>query len=186
MLMDGFSFYSGFGKPRPVPTTSGTQGYRVQGVDNYDFYLRTGTLKDFARLMGDSIRFWKTRIEETDPDYKRVWRQRTLFQQIVNFPPDMITEAVVAGGASTSTTGRATYMMMDQKYHFERTIFSGVELDLLVFDVLVFCLTDFGVQSPTVAAVVTYLVAFAIAVIRQYFGERNITYKTMIDGRFLK
>lgn len=57
MLMDGFNFYSGFGKPRPNPTTQNSPGYRILGADNYDFYLNTGTLKDFARIMGDSIRF---------------------------------------------------------------------------------------------------------------------------------
>src|SRR6476620_3542994 len=48
MIMDGFSFYSGFGKPRPVPVTKGPAGYTVQGQDNYDFYLKTGTLRDFS------------------------------------------------------------------------------------------------------------------------------------------
>ena len=30
MLMDGFNFYSGFGKPRPKPTSIGTPGYHNQ------------------------------------------------------------------------------------------------------------------------------------------------------------
>ncbi len=44
--MDGFSFYSGFGKPRPKPTTVGSGGYDFKIRDNYKFYLEeAGTLK---------------------------------------------------------------------------------------------------------------------------------------------
>lgn len=59
MLMDAFNFYSGFGKPRPTPTKTGSPGFRIPGSDNYNFYLKTGSLKNFAKLMGDSIAFWK-------------------------------------------------------------------------------------------------------------------------------
>ena len=36
-LMDGFSFYSGFGKPRSGPTTQSATGYEIPSQDNYDF-----------------------------------------------------------------------------------------------------------------------------------------------------
>jgi hypothetical protein len=57
--MDGFAFYSGFGKPRPKPTTVGPTGFNFPVRDSYKFYLEAGTLKKLAELMGDSIRFWK-------------------------------------------------------------------------------------------------------------------------------
>ncbi|MGC8045212.1 hypothetical protein ACP3WJ_23935, partial [Salmonella enterica] len=41
MLMDAFSFYSGFGKPRPKPTTVGPTGFIFPTNDNYSFYLKT-------------------------------------------------------------------------------------------------------------------------------------------------
>jgi predicted acyl esterase len=47
--MDGFSFYSGFGKPRPKPTTIGPSGFDFKIRDNYEFYLQAGTLKNLAR-----------------------------------------------------------------------------------------------------------------------------------------
>jgi uncharacterized protein len=49
--MDGFSFYSGFGKPRPRPTTVGSPGFNYTIRDNYKFYLQAGTLKKLAELM---------------------------------------------------------------------------------------------------------------------------------------
>ena len=35
-LMDGFSFYSSFGKPRPKPTTQGAKGFTFPEKDNYN------------------------------------------------------------------------------------------------------------------------------------------------------
>jgi putative CocE/NonD family hydrolase len=57
--MDGFAFYSGFGKPRPKPTTVGPSGFNFPVRDSYKFYLEAGTLKKLAQMMGDSIKFWK-------------------------------------------------------------------------------------------------------------------------------
>jgi putative CocE/NonD family hydrolase len=39
MMMDAFNFYSGFGKPRPKPTTAGSPGFNIPTPDNYDFFL---------------------------------------------------------------------------------------------------------------------------------------------------
>src|SRR6266478_4970075 len=57
--MDGFDFYSSFGKPRPNPTTIGPTGFDYYTHDNYKFYLEAGSLKNLASYMGDSIKFWK-------------------------------------------------------------------------------------------------------------------------------
>ncbi len=40
MLADAFAFYSGFGKPRPFPTTVGPTGYPFPTQDNYKFYRK--------------------------------------------------------------------------------------------------------------------------------------------------
>lgn len=44
-LADGFSFYSGFGKNRPKPTTENAKGFNIPEKDNYHFYLKQGALK---------------------------------------------------------------------------------------------------------------------------------------------
>ncbi len=88
MLMDGFSFYSGFGKPRPKPTTEGTPGYRIPSQDNYDFYLRTGALKNFSKIMGDSILFWKDLMNH--PDYDSWWKARNPMNFVTNVKPAML------------------------------------------------------------------------------------------------
>ncbi|MBL7693647.1 MAG: CocE/NonD family hydrolase [Ferruginibacter sp.] len=87
-LMDGFSFYSGFGKPRPKPTTQGSPGYQFKTQDNYDFYLRTGALKNFAKIMGDSISFWKDLYAH--PNYDDWWKARNPMNFVTNVKPAML------------------------------------------------------------------------------------------------
>ena len=90
--MDGFSFYSGFGKPRPKPTTIGPSGFDFKIKDNYKFYLETGTLKNLAVLMGDSIKFWKDLYAH--PNYDEWWKARNARNAMVNIKPAML----VVGG----------------------------------------------------------------------------------------
>lgn len=94
MLMDGFGFYSGFGKPRPLPTTKNASGYQIQGQDNYNFYLKTGTLKDFSRLMGDSIQFWKDLYSH--PNLDDWWKARNT-RNFVQHIPNSANTLVVGG-----------------------------------------------------------------------------------------
>lgn len=90
--MDGFSFYSGFGKPRPQPTTVGASGFQFPTRDNYKFYLEAGSLKKLASLMGDSISFWKELYQH--PNYDDWWKARNARNAMFNIKPAML----VVGG----------------------------------------------------------------------------------------
>jgi hypothetical protein len=92
MLMDGFAFYTRFGVPRPYPVKSYTGGYQLRVTDNYDFYLKTGALKNFARLMGDSIKFWKDLYAH--PNYDDFWKARNVRNHVGGIKPAML----VVGG----------------------------------------------------------------------------------------
>jgi putative CocE/NonD family hydrolase len=87
--MDGFSFYSGFGKPRPKPTTVGPSGFDFKIRDNYAFYLQAGTLKNLAKMMGDSIKFWKDMYSH--PNYDDWWKARDARRAMYNIKPAMLT-----------------------------------------------------------------------------------------------
>ena len=93
-LIDAFSFYSGFGKPRPKPTTVGPTGFTYPTHDNYKFYLESGTLKDISKLMGDSIKFWKDMFAH--PDYDDWWKARNTRNFVSNIPAR--TATLVVGG----------------------------------------------------------------------------------------
>lgn len=86
--MDGFSFYSSFGKPRPMPTTVSPKGFDYYTRDNYEFYLGTGTLKGLADLAGDSIAFWKELYQH--PDYDAWWQARDARRATAKLNPAML------------------------------------------------------------------------------------------------
>jgi putative CocE/NonD family hydrolase len=95
MLMDGFGFYSSFGKPRPVPTKQNAKGFNgYYSKDNYKFYLETGPLKNFAKLMGDSVLFWKELYSH--PNYDEWWQVRNTRAHVQHIPKTVHT--LVVGG----------------------------------------------------------------------------------------
>ena len=74
-VMDAWSFYSGsFGQPRPHPRTDDATAFDAHSDDNYAFYLKTGPLKNFNKLAGDSIAFWKELYQH--PVYDDWWKAR--------------------------------------------------------------------------------------------------------------
>lgn len=89
--MDGFSFYSGFGKPRPKPTTVGPSGFTFPIRDNYKFYLEN-TLPDLMKHMKDSVQFWKDMY--THPNYDDWWKARNARTAMYNIKPAIL----VVGG----------------------------------------------------------------------------------------
>jgi hypothetical protein len=91
MLMDAFSFYSGFGKKRPQPTTKGQPGFNAWNTpDNYLFYLRAGALSNFGKHYGmDSIPFWNDLMAH--PDYDAFWQARNPRPHLKNIKPAVMT-----------------------------------------------------------------------------------------------
>lgn len=91
MLMDAFSFYSGFGKPRMAPTMDGSPGFSDwKTPDNYAFYLRTGALRNYTEKLGmKNIPFWNDLM--THPDYDAWWKARDPRQYLKNIQPAVLT-----------------------------------------------------------------------------------------------
>jgi putative CocE/NonD family hydrolase len=92
MVMDGWSFYSSFGKPRPQPTTVGPSGFEFNSKDNYEWYLKTGALKNIMKLTGDSIAFWKDLYNH--PNRDAWWQARNARVALHDIKPAML----VVGG----------------------------------------------------------------------------------------
>ena len=89
MIGDAFNFYSGFGQPRPKPTTIGPNDFSYYTTDKYKFYLETGALKNFTKLMGDSILFWKDLMNH--PNYDAWWKERDARVGCKDVKPAMLT-----------------------------------------------------------------------------------------------
>ncbi len=94
MQLDAFGFYSSFGKPRPVPTNTWSPGFQFNIKDNYKFYLEVGSLKNLAKLMGDSIAFWKELYSH--PNYDKWWQERNTRNFTQHIPWGVAT--LVVGG----------------------------------------------------------------------------------------
>jgi len=90
-MMDGFAFYSGFGKPRPEPTTSGQPGFSDwKTPDNYDFFLRAGALRNLTEKFGmKDIPFWNELMEH--PNYDAWWQARNPRPHLKNVRPAVMT-----------------------------------------------------------------------------------------------
>jgi len=94
MLADAFAFYSGFGKPRPKPTTIGPSGFKFPIDDNFEFYLRTGAITNYTKLMGDSIQFWNDLMAH--PNYDQFWQVRNARKNVEVISPNIPT--LIVGG----------------------------------------------------------------------------------------
>lgn len=90
-ILDGFSFYTGgFGFPRPTPTSVGPKSnLQLARNDNYETYLRIGALKNFMKLTGDSLKFWKDLYAH--PNLDDWWKARNPRYFVGNIKPAMLT-----------------------------------------------------------------------------------------------
>lgn len=145
MLMDAFSFYSGFGKPRPYPTTQGAKGFDFPTKDKYDFFLRTGALSNFTKLLSDSVAFWNDLMKH--PNYDEWWKARN----DRNFVQDILptTATLEVGGlfdAEDAFGAQYLYRAIEQKaknnnklvlgpwYHGQWSSTDGTHLGNVYFD----------------------------------------------------
>ncbi len=87
-IMDAFSFYPTFGKPHPKPTMDYGTGFTTPIKDNYTFYLQTGALKNFKRLIGDSIKFFHEMYQH--PTYDAWWKARNARVGLYNVKPAIL------------------------------------------------------------------------------------------------
>ncbi len=89
MLMDAFSFYSSFGKPRPQPTKQDPADVPFFTKDSYNFYLQMATVSNLTRnYMGDSIKFWSDLTNH--PNMDEWWKARNVRNFLINVKPAML------------------------------------------------------------------------------------------------
>jgi len=89
--MGTFAFISGFGMPRPVPSTQGARGFNEYGTpDGYQFYLNMGPLKNFnEKILHNTNPLWDEMM--THDNYDEYWQSRTPEPHLKNIAPAMLT-----------------------------------------------------------------------------------------------
>jgi putative CocE/NonD family hydrolase len=89
-MLDAFSFYYTFGRPRPEPTRRGNPGFRWPVEDSYEFFMRLGPVKNIVeKYFGDTIAFWNQVVQH--PDYDDFWKARTPLPHLKNIAPAVMT-----------------------------------------------------------------------------------------------
>ena len=86
--MEGFAFYSSFGKPHPKPTKDYGKGFSSPIKDNYKFYLNAGAIKNLSNIIGDSIKFFHELYRH--PTYDAWWQARNARVGLYNVKPAML------------------------------------------------------------------------------------------------
>jgi putative CocE/NonD family hydrolase len=93
-MMDGFAFYSSFGKPRPKPTTNYGPGFDFPTKDTYKFYLEAGSTKKLKEMMGDSIAFFQEMYKH--PNLDDYWKAKNVRNFVQHIPSH--TASLIVGG----------------------------------------------------------------------------------------
>lgn len=92
-LLDAFSFYANFGRPRPQPTRTSPPPFEYNNEDNYDLFKDIGPIKNIQKfIFGDSIQFWSELM--THPNYDDFWKERNILSHLANIEP----ATLVVGG----------------------------------------------------------------------------------------
>ena len=88
-MMDTYDFDYSFGRARKKPTADDFPNFMYHTDDNYDFFLKAGTLKNLTKLyMGDSVEFWN--IEMNHPNYDAFWKSHTVSYHLKDVKPAML------------------------------------------------------------------------------------------------
>ena len=89
-LPHAFNFFSGFGHPRPQPTTNRGHRFDHGTKDGYQFFLEMGSLKNAnAKHFKNDVPFWNKLVEH--PDYDKFWQERNLLPHLKKVAPAVMT-----------------------------------------------------------------------------------------------
>ncbi|MGI8638735.1 MAG: CocE/NonD family hydrolase [Pyrinomonadaceae bacterium] len=88
-LAQNYSFFTGFGQPRPTPTNNGDYLKKWTGrdtEDGYDYFKQLGGLKETAdsyeKGLGIRIKFWDDMMAH--PNYDQYWKDRNILPKLKN------------------------------------------------------------------------------------------------------
>lgn len=94
-LTQNFSFFTGFGQPRPTPTANNdyVKRFNFGTQDGYKFYLEMGGLGNsgnvYQQKLGMRIKFWDEMMKH--PNYDQYWKARNIFPNLKNIHAAVMT-----------------------------------------------------------------------------------------------
>ena len=94
-LAQNYAFFTGFGQPRPTPTSKNdyVKRFNFGTQDGYKFYLDMGGLKNsgdlYQKQFAFRIRFWDAMMQH--PNYDQFWKERNIFPNLKNIHTAVMT-----------------------------------------------------------------------------------------------
>ncbi|OQR98550.1 transmembrane protein [Achlya hypogyna] len=97
---------------------------------------------------------------------------QTCMARVLRIPPDM-------------GSGKTSLLVPDVSSQFTSVLFLGLETDLMLWNILVFSVSDLWWGNHAISALCTFIAEGAMVRLRQHLGERNVARRTLVDDRFL-
>jgi putative CocE/NonD family hydrolase len=94
-LAQNYAFFTGFGQPRPSPTSTSDNLKRFNWgtQDGYKFYLEMGGLANsgdiYQKQLSTRIKFWDELMAH--PNYDQFWKERNIFPNLKNIKTAVMT-----------------------------------------------------------------------------------------------
>jgi len=94
-LTQNYHFFTGFGQPRPTPTSNNNyvKPFSWGTQDDYKFFRQMGGMKNsgdlYEKKLGMRIAFWDEMMKH--PNYDQFWRERNIFPNLRNIHAAVMT-----------------------------------------------------------------------------------------------
>ena len=112
-----------------------------------------------------------------------VFRKHSILERILGMTPGILQKEE---SKCILCPKEPTFMLL-YDYGFVSTVFLGMELDLLLHDVLCFHVVDLWFDNNTAISVLfTYLMHLLRVLVRDRWGRSNVSHKTGLDHRFFQ
>jgi putative CocE/NonD family hydrolase len=90
LVLDGFEYFSAWGRPRPEPTTQPPRPIDFGTRDGYRFYLDVGPIANLdQRYFEDQIPIWSAVMAHGT--YDRFWKERNILPHLVDIRPAVMS-----------------------------------------------------------------------------------------------
>ncbi|CAF4599618.1 unnamed protein product [Rotaria sp. Silwood1] len=151
----------------------------------YDYIGPRRTRKDMERYTDMLLqsyqnlnKFLCAYIDRSLPTYQYFIRNRYLLEKIFNYE----FQTRIGSGLSTSMDN---ILFIDDEKVFTKVLFYGKENSLFIWNIITFLFMDFISTNYVLAAIITFLLNLIVVGLRNSFGRRNLSKKTLIPRELL-
>ena len=139
--------------------------------------LEPGNIYQLNKFMNNHL---KTKIEQATMQSHILIKEKTKCERLFDFPPSIDL---------TSKDVKELVFYKDEGGNFEDVLFTGMELEWLIFVIYVWEMWCIALQrydhSLPISIFMTYVMERIFFKVRVFFGEKNVAKKAIVDNRFL-